>query len=359
MANIGLLFAALGYDVRIYGFGEDEQTGSYKGITFQRWKEMYGSGFSVASRRDAYKEEMIRAAVEAVPPDMIVSALSNCRAQRFLLSCAAKRGLPMFQSVCEWYDRNAFVGLSGLPKLINDRYSMYVQFPRVGNIIAISTLLDRYYASRGCRTVVIPTMVDMQEYGELSHPAHDRLRIAYAGAPARKDYILNAIRALALLQDEELRGIEMHLYGPTPEQLRELGMPEELLERCGDSLVCHGRIPYAQVKQRIAEADFTVLLRPDRRYANAGFPTKVGESMACGTPVICNLTSDLGLYVRDGETGLVAADESAEACAESFRRALCMTADERLTMRQAVRKEAENAFDYRNYVGHLRRFLER
>ena len=37
----------------------------------------------------------------------------------------------------------------------------------------------------------------------------------------------------------------------------------------------------------------------------AGFPTKVVESLALGTPVITNLTSDLGFCVFDGRNGVI------------------------------------------------------
>ena len=107
--------------------------------------------------------------------------------------------------------------------------------------------------------------------------------------------------AVGLLSDEEKGRLALHLYGTVPEQLVMLGIDPAFLEAHRDTVICHGRIPYAEVKGKVADADFTVRLRPNKRYANAGFPTKVGESMACGTPVIANITSDLGKYIIDGK----------------------------------------------------------
>lgn len=123
-------------------------------------------------------------------------------------------------------------------------------------------------------------------------------------------------------------------------------------------LYIHGRIPYSDVQNIIAHSDFTVLLRPNLRYANAGFPTKVGESMMCGTPVIANHTSDLNLYIRDGDTGIVVRNESPEACAEGFRMALKMDKNARNKMRRNARKEAERSFDYKVYTDAMKKFME-
>lgn len=268
----------------------------------------------------------------------------------------------MVQSVCEWFDRSNFSGIKGLVKLLNNRYSLRVQYPKEGNIIIISELLERYYESRHCRTVILPTLVDMREYEAVSNAPKqpgEVLKIAYAGSPAKKDYVANAIRAVALLRDEERKRVQLHFYGPEKKQLSALGIPEEFLEEYNETIICHGRIPYEQVKAKIAEADFTVLLRPDKRYANAGFPTKVGESMACGTPVIANLTSDLHKYIIDGQTGIVCRDETPESCAEALRRALSLTAEQRMQMHEQCLEMAKKAFDYHAYLDAMDKFLKK
>ena len=57
------------------------------------------------------------------------------------------------------------------------------------------------------------------------------------------------------------------------------------------------------VQEAVNHADFTILLRNRNRATMAGFPTKIVESLACGTPVITTRTSDLEHYIVDGDTG--------------------------------------------------------
>ena len=280
------------------------------------------------------------------------------------LKYSKKHGSKIVVNAVEWYDQEStrFKGIRGKINLVKNRLALICVHKKMGNILAISSLLANYYKDRGCNTVTIPTIVDLLEYSSvvnISPTKKDRLCIAYAGIPMGKDYILNAIRAIKLLNEEERAKVELHFYGPEIKAFYDLGLTEEFLDTYKDNIFCHGRIPYAEVKEKIAAADFTVLLRPNKRYANAGFPTKVGESMACGTPVIANITSDLGKYIIDGKTGIVCENESPEACAEAFRRALAMTADEKTAMRKAAYEMANVGFNYLSYVDDMREFLER
>ena len=361
MANIGNMLSLLGYQVYLLGITAKKKTETcHNAIICKEYALGHSSGIRGAIQSGKKARDILRQFIaDNGKPDLIVSVLYNSKPQRFLIRYCKKECVPLIQSVGEWFDRSAFRGLKGIIKFINNRYSLRVQNTNTGNIIAISSLLNDYYCGKGCNTVLIPTIVNMEEYKGLKHRAiDDKVRIAYAGTPGKKDYILNAIRALTLLDAKQREKIELNLYGPEVEQLRALGLSDETLSMCGDSLVCHGRIPYAEVKGRIADADFTVLLRPNKRYANAGFPTKVGESMACGTPVIANLTSDLGKYIIDGQTGFVCADESSESCADAFRKVLQMTDNEIEAMRKTTLEMARNAFDYRVYTDALEAFLQ-
>ncbi len=360
IANLGLMFQELGYKVYLVGCdNQGERIFDYKGMHCYVYDAIVGAGFALSRRRQEQRLRYVKTFLETVGDiDLIVSAYSNFKAKRFLMHWCKKKRIPMIATVCEWFDRNNFLGVKGFLKLLNNRYYLRCQTPKLKNVIGISTLLCDYYASRGCNTIYIPTLVDMSEYqGLLRQEVDGPLKIAYAGSPAKKDYIANVIRAIALLSDEERKKLCLHLYGATEDQIVSLGIDKHFLEQNRHCVVCHGRIPYAEVKGKIVDADFTILLRPNKRYANAGFPTKVGESMACGTPVIANLTSNLDRYILDGSTGIVCKNETPEACAEALRRALAFTLDERKELRENALKMAIEAFSYTVYCGELNRFV--
>ena len=278
----------------------------------------------------------------------------------FLLEFSKKKHIATIYNAVEWFqnDNESFDGLSGKIKYLYNRYGLIIQHAKLKNIIGISSLLTNYYRNKHCNVIRVPTIVDKDKYHFVSQNHNDKLVIAYAGSPARKDYISNAIDALLLLSTKERQRIELHLYGATVKQLLTLGVKQSIIEDLSGTLFIHGRIPHATVQSKISAADFTVLLRPNLRYANAGFPTKVGESMMCGTPVIANHTSDLNLYIRDGETGIVVSNESAEACAEGFRKALIMSMEDKKKMRVNARIEAEKNFYYMSYQEEMQKFIK-
>lgn len=50
------------------------------------------------------------------------------------------------------------------------------------------------------------------------------------------------------------------------------------------------------------------MFRDDKRYAHAGFPTKLVESWSMATPVICNPIGDITLYAQHGENACIVND---------------------------------------------------
>lgn len=59
------------------------------------------------------------------------------------------------------------------------------------------------------------------------------------------------------------------------------------------------------VTEEIRSSDFTILIRDSKTSTNAGFATKISESVSLGVPVLANETSDIALYIRDEINGYI------------------------------------------------------
>ena len=138
---------------------------------------------------------------------------------------------------------------------------------------------------------------------------------------------------------------------------KQLGENQKIVESLKRQINFFGRIPQDQVAEAVRQADFSLVIRPNRESSNAGFPTKLAESMAVATPIFANLTGDIGLYVKNGINGLVSASDSQQDVVKTLRRALKMQADELEAMRISARKTALQAFDYRAYKQNLNEFI--
>jgi len=181
--------------------------------------------------------------------------------------------------------------------------------------------------------------------------------LVYAGTPGTKDLLGNALRGLKLVRSEG-HAVTLDIVGPSRQAVMAcIDGDADLLDTLGDAVVIHGRVPQAKVPSLIASADFSLLIRPNQTYANAGFPTKLVESLAAGVPILANRTSDISDYVRDGLEGIVLEDHSPEAFAAGVRKALTLSDGQLRDMRVAARTCAAAAFDFTNYVGQLEAFF--
>jgi glycosyltransferase involved in cell wall biosynthesis len=188
----------------------------------------------------------------------------------------------------------------------------------------------------------------------------DKIVLAYAGSVKQgKDAINNVIRALALLGDVDRSRFVFWLAGSDRDSVvASLGVDAApVLERTEAILDFKGFLPRAQVQQLVAQADYTVLLRPDAPYANAGFPTKFGESLVLGVPVIANLTSDLATYLHDGVEGYVVPDDSPTETASTLLRILATHTPPNREMRTRALATGRGSFDLRTYAGPMMEFL--
>lgn len=121
-----------------------------------------------------------------------------------------------------------------------------------------------------------------------------------------------------------------------------------------DTIELVGPLPRRAVIERVQNA--SVLAAPCVTGADGnrdGLPTVVLEAMALGTPCVATNVTGLPEIVRDGQTGLLVPEGSAEP----FARALeCLLDDAPLRVRlaRAARRQVETSFDIRSNVEGLR-----
>lgn len=363
--NIARIIRECGYDV--YFFGQQHATskkykskGYYDGFMYsnnsyvgktklQNVLSFYTRGFDLCKALDGIEN------LSAV----ITYGGYTLNAMPLLKYCR-KKEIPIFADVVEWFSYQTFKYGYLSFKTLNVHYAMTNVYTKFDGIIVISSYLENYYRLHGMQTIKIPPVVNLQDEKWLvkSYKKNGKLRICYAGVPGNKDYIQNVILAINELDDYSKSNIEFHLYGPTVSQIEKcLGKNAGVLNNIKSIVFVHGKIPQTEVPGEIAKNDFSVLLRPDMRFAHAGFPTKFVESFAVGLPVIANNTSDISKYLINGETGIVVVDCTVKECKKAILAALKMSYESRKRMKEKTRKIAEDNFDYKLYVKQMGIFL--
>lgn len=292
-------------------------------------------------------------------PDVVIVYGGSTPYMRRLIPWCRTRGIPIVVDAVEWYESSHLPGGALGPSSLSNALAMRRYYPKARNVIAISRFLQRHYEERGCLVVRVPPTRDVARTPVRLEERSGPLLLAYAGVPGRKDLIDRVIQGVVDVNlGHPLPRAEFAIAGPSVGDV--MSMPSlraTRLKTLPPWLQVHGRVSSPKVNTLLRGADFMPLLRPRERYSAAGFPTKVTESLAAGTPIICNATSDLADYLTDGREALLCGDSSPASFAETLERAVVLPIAQRTAMRVHARSRAEASFDHHNYVGDVERFL--
>lgn len=196
---------------------------------------------------------------------------------------------------------------------------------KVDGLFVISNALKEYFSSIGTpaeKIAVINMTVDASRFEGLVSNPKERY-IAYCGkATNNKDGVDQLIKAFAITAKTH-SDVKLYIIGTPPKRSDESGNLE-LVESLGiaSQVVFTGLVPATEIPQVLKDAEILALDRPDNVQAKYGFPTKLGEYLLTGNPVVITRVGDIPMFLKDGETALLAEPNSPEQFAEKMNWAL-------------------------------------
>ena len=357
MLNFCKLFSACGMDVNVLSLYSKE-----KDIDIRRVYNMGFCTYQVATQKGESsiasfigEKDFIscvkRYVRENGQPDFVFA--SGCEPYFNRFRKILNKSL-FFLEQCEWIDKSSYKFGRLDYRFIRRDTLLQGGYKKADGIISISRLLEDHYRSLGIKTIRIPTILDVQNMDYSIKTNNNRVKIVYTGNPSTSKEIFRPVFE-AIREEPRIRnGLEFHIYGPSEKKvLANIGGDIKLLNDIKTSVCIHGRVPQGMIEDILKTADYQLFLRPDRRSSNAGFPTKLAESMAVGTPVITNATGDIGLYLKDGKNGFIASGIGISDVKLLLKRVLTMECHSMEQMRYAARKTAEEFFDFRRYADEI------
>lgn len=275
-----------------------------------------------------------------------------------------KNKIRLIVDCTEWYECNQMIGGKYGVVALDNYIRMRILNNYVSHIICISKFLCNYYRSKGRSVIEVPPLVDISERKwELDKEVTACgvfeggrfLKIIYAGNPGKKDLIVPVFEAIRMAKNAGYN-IVFEIVGPSREDLlNTIGYNN--IEGLEDRLIFRGKVPQEIVPSFLMQAHFSIIVRPYARYSEAGFPTKVVESLAAGVPVITNRTSNLSEFIKDKEEGLLIEGASHSDVFSTLKRAYFLTNSEYEKLRNKARLTAEEKFHYSNYSLALGKFV--
>lgn len=282
--------------------------------------------------------------------------------------------------VCRWAKRNNILVISDcvdwlesrtgnlifdLAKTADTLYQKVIANRRVDGVICISSYLDKYYSRAGKKTLILPPLSTVCGANSDEAGPDEKLKMVYAGSPfktgtviqnpaALKDRVDVMIELLRCLKQENV-DFCFYYYGLDEENyLSAFPDQTENISYLKDSLCFCGMQKNEEVMDKIKEADFTMLIRDVKKSTMAGFPTKVSESISCGTPVITTKTSDIDRYLTEDENVIFVDSNDLQESAKKIRRLI----QEKQYIKMKNNCVGNTIFYFQPYSEKMKRFLE-
>lgn len=225
----------------------------------------------------------------------------------------------------------------------------------ISGLIVISEALKDYFIKKGCppnRVHVVNMIVDSTRFIGLQKQSSDKF-IAYCGTASNsKDGVDQLIKSFALVREYHPQ-YKLLIIGNTPSSKQRFDN-YELVKQLGieHNVVFTGAISSADIPQMLKDAEALVLDRPDNLQAKYGFPTKLGEYLLSGNPVVVTRVGDIPLFLKDGDSALLAEPDSPECFAEK----ICWVIEhpkEAIAIGARGRLVADTFFNYRKETNKL------
>ena len=238
---------------------------------------------------------------ESKPAAVIYYGVNASYVRRLRKWCDTNN-IPFIVDVVEWYDPRHLGGHLSILNIEN-KYALKYLIPKSDGIIAISKYLENHFSRYNNNVVRVPIIdnapVDIKRQ---SPKWDDQIKLTYAGdsGGGRKD-LLNVIIEEVAQREKRFR---LDIYGITERNLDQFEIYQRLPElRKAPNVKAHGRVSRELVVEALKQSHFIPLLRENKKYAQAGFPTKMVEAMGLGVPLIANVTGDIGDFVVHSDTG--------------------------------------------------------
>jgi glycosyltransferase involved in cell wall biosynthesis len=285
-------------------------------------------------------------------PEIIITYEQPAFSFLRLLRFCHKHNVKLVLDVTEWLTANHLSGVKKLIKQIEIVAEMRYAYKKADAFIVIGSFLKKYFERPDKPALMLPTLHSKAPaINNTCMQINKTRRFIYAGQMgADKDDLFSIIYAL-----NGLRGFVFNIFGITKEEYIEAySSHSSLLKDYEKEIIFNGRVLHQIVIDEQIKADYSFIIRRGTRRNNAGFPTKFGESIMYGTPVIATDFSDIRKYIETFHVGYVIS--SFELLHDSFVNILAKPDDELLQLKKNCL--GCKYFDYSSHVEELDSFLK-
>lgn len=181
-----------------------------------------------------------------------------------------------------------------------------------GMIIMTQPLLE-YFKSlvrKDCSLIKVPMTVDMTRFDNVSSNNTYGNYAAYCGnMSGNKDGVLNLIEAFSYVEPNH-PDFKLLMIGGTNEPTEFDKIKKRVVELGLKNIIFTGKVSRDDIPVLLSNAKVLCLARPSSLQSTGGFPTKLGEYLTTGHPVVVTAVGDIPSYLNDSNSFIVEPDNN-------------------------------------------------
>ena len=322
-------------DNKVYSYLPKQKKGKIASI-----KEI----LELVSSKNAYKR--VVSYCEKEKPYAVFLYNESYELTKKLIGYCKKNGIKLFADVTEWYemDKNKNFAEKFVVRSTEKRITKLDH--TLDGIIAISNYFEDYYKSKGANVVRIPPLMEIEKDLEIEkHEYYEDksvLNFVYAGSPGGKDILIPFVKALQTVNKDGIRA-RLDVVGIDEKYFDRFDVVDKNLKETG--VVAHGRLSHEETLNVVKRADFGILFRHNKRYAKAGFSTKLAECMSVGVPMICNKIGGSDLCIEHMINGVLTETTRVDELVNVIEILMQMSKKELLVIKNNAYKYGLESFD--------------
>ena len=181
-----------------------------------------------------------------------------------------------------------------------------------GMIIMTQPLLEyfRSLVRKDCSLIKVPMTVDMTRFENVSSNNRYGSYAAYCGnMSGNKDGVLNLIEAFSYVEPKH-PDFKLLMIGGTNEPTEFEKIKNRVVELGLKNIIFTGRVSRDDIPVLLSNAKLLCLARPSSLQSKGGFPTKLGEYLSTGHPVVVTAVGDIPSYLDRTNSFIVEPDNN-------------------------------------------------
>ncbi len=210
--------------------------------------------------------------------------------------------------------------------LLHSKFTNFVTYKMFDGLFLMTHNLKSYfekYKKKKAFIEILPLSIDIDEFNKNTPSPYSFPYIAYCGSLSNaKDGVDVVIKSFAKISSGYPK-LRLLIIGDGKDMIALKNLAKNLLQEEFEKIIFTGLVGKEEVIRYITNACVLTLARPRSKQSEGGFPSKLGEYLATGNPVVVTNTGEISLYLTDRVDAMVAIPNNVNDFSEKMEWLLC------------------------------------